>query len=737
MSVEETNRLRVSLGLKPLSMDSGKEARDKEQAARREKQAEADKQAKAAELAERVTKAKEKRQLQEHYSKVKTLGAAAPDVDDLAAWVSKSRTLEEQQRVAERAKAEKLARQFEEQEELDESDEEADGRALAGLKVRHNAAELAEGETMILTLADRNILDEKGDLDEEGDELENVRAAELKKREKAKKDAQGSRHQPLFEEDGKQRALLDKYDEAEEEAGMEIDETGTVDVEKKHRQEEIRRKLAAGSAIADSATTSGKAAYDSRAEYYTQEEMQQFEKPKKKKKKKLRKKEADSEVAVDIAALEADAAAAGSSDLGSRTSRIAQALAEKDRQSADAQRRQDRYNNALEKANLASAALRTTTATTAGGDEAADEDEADLYESLARARRAAQAAKRESADDRGLTSVASELAKQRAEDEARERAEAEQGGGLEFTEAAEFARSIQLRGPEEAAKPKDERMDYEQEEPAPPPPVAPKKEEPAPIPSSRWGNWVSAEADAADAASEDEEMPQANGAPQNGRAKGKPEAEEQGITRERLVGSGLAGALALLKDRNELNTPVEWSGRTNDMKPEKLMGLEDVYKGGAHEDKIAADVELALTQRDEYGRVMTPKERYRQLCYRFHGKEPSKNKKEKYMRKAADAIVQKRASTSEVTETSSLARLQHANKAAAAPYVVLTGNVKPGQSADPVSGYATVEHAALTPVLGGGQTPLLGDRKVEVMLGIKREGGHMPPPPARRPKTEH
>ncbi len=42
-------------------------------------------------------------------------------------------------------------------------------------QVRHDASELGEGETMILTLADRGILDEAGNLVEEGDvELENV-----------------------------------------------------------------------------------------------------------------------------------------------------------------------------------------------------------------------------------------------------------------------------------------------------------------------------------------------------------------------------------------------------------------------------------------------------------------------------------------------------------------------------------------------------------------------------------
>ena len=62
--------------------------------------------------------------------------------------------------------------------ELLESDEEGQERLgnakeLAGMRVRHDADELGEGETMILTLADRNILDEHGEVDEDKDELEN------------------------------------------------------------------------------------------------------------------------------------------------------------------------------------------------------------------------------------------------------------------------------------------------------------------------------------------------------------------------------------------------------------------------------------------------------------------------------------------------------------------------------------------------------------------------------------
>ena len=57
-----------------------------------------------------------------------------------------------------------------------DSDEEAltNPHELAGMKVKHSTEELNEGETMILTLADRSILNDQGDVEDEPEELENV-----------------------------------------------------------------------------------------------------------------------------------------------------------------------------------------------------------------------------------------------------------------------------------------------------------------------------------------------------------------------------------------------------------------------------------------------------------------------------------------------------------------------------------------------------------------------------------
>lgn len=60
------------------------------------------------------------------------------------------------------------------QDDIDSEEEEAaNARELAGMKVKHSADELNEGETMVLTLADRSILDDQGEIDEAAEELEN------------------------------------------------------------------------------------------------------------------------------------------------------------------------------------------------------------------------------------------------------------------------------------------------------------------------------------------------------------------------------------------------------------------------------------------------------------------------------------------------------------------------------------------------------------------------------------
>ena len=58
----------------------------------------------------------------------------------------------------------------------DETDHKPAPEHLTGARIKHKAEDMGEGETVIMTLADRAILDERGELDDDNDELENVLA---------------------------------------------------------------------------------------------------------------------------------------------------------------------------------------------------------------------------------------------------------------------------------------------------------------------------------------------------------------------------------------------------------------------------------------------------------------------------------------------------------------------------------------------------------------------------------
>lgn len=116
----------------------------------------------------------------------------------------------------------------------------------------------------------------------------------------------------------------------------------------------------------------------------------------------------------------------------------------------------------------------------------------------------------------------------------------------------------------------------------------------------------------------------------------------------------------------------------------------------------------------------------------FHGIFPSKRSQEKKQRKVEEELKRKRAATGEV-EGRSLERMKELQKRNATAFLPLEGNVKPGQSRD-ARGASHVAGADLddadviagtdstAPTLGGiaTTTPLLGNAKVEAMLGLAR-----------------
>uniref|UniRef100_A0ACD5X5S7 Uncharacterized protein n=2 Tax=Avena sativa TaxID=4498 RepID=A0ACD5X5S7_AVESA len=143
-------------------------------------------------------------------------------------------------------------------------------------------------------------------------------------------------------------------------------------------------------------------------------------------------------------------------------------------------------------------------------------------------------------------------------------------------------------------------------------------------------------------------------------------AEEEGavkpddVLHEVSVGKGLAGALRLLKDRGTLN---EGDARTSNKKKSKPGGTKDGPK------------EIHIERTDEFGRVMTMKEAFRELSHKFHGKGPGKTKQEKRQRKYQDELKTKRMKSSD-TPLMSAEKMREAQARGKTPYLVLSGRAK-------------------------------------------------------------
>ncbi|KAL1764002.1 U4 tri-snRNP-associated 1, partial [Sigmodon hispidus] len=169
LSIKETNKLRAKLGLKPLEVNTVKK-----EAGTKEEPMAADfinpmALLQSEELREKLAAAMEKRLLNQKLGKIKTRGENDPWLDDTAAWIKRSQQLQKEKDLAE-----KLAKL---QEEMDQEfgvstlvEEEFEQRRqdlysawdLQGLTVEHAIESFREGETVVLTLKDKGVLQEGG-----------------------------------------------------------------------------------------------------------------------------------------------------------------------------------------------------------------------------------------------------------------------------------------------------------------------------------------------------------------------------------------------------------------------------------------------------------------------------------------------------------------------------------------------------------------------------------------------
>lgn len=297
LSIEETNKIRVSLGLKPLpvpgssttpipepelSSDAKAELNYKR---RRAEESEA-KQSK--ETQERILKAKNKRELSSRL-KGRGLGdliVGEEETDDLKKWVKK-------QKKQSKKLAEEAARK---EKEIAEQEVASYGENdLRGLKVAHQVDEFEQGDEVVLTLKDNRILDD------DDDELENVNMKEASRDKELlslKRKGKSAGQYTGYDDDeflnpGQANQILSKYNEEidgkKEKSfrlgdGMSLDEsmvvqsTSTGDLGNRNSKEKTAELLKTGLMSLEYTKTIGSD--------YVQEGEAGFKKTKKSKKKK-------------------------------------------------------------------------------------------------------------------------------------------------------------------------------------------------------------------------------------------------------------------------------------------------------------------------------------------------------------------------------------------------------------------------------------------------------------------
>jgi len=138
-------------------------------------------------------------------------------------------------------------------------------------------------------------------------------------------------------------------------------------------------------------------------------------------------------------------------------------------------------------------------------------------------------------------------------------------------------------------------------------------------------------------------------------------------------GGGIASTLALIQKTGVKKTEEElevWIGRKTD----KTLEEEYIRKPGFLKGDPKLGKEIRLEYVDDNGRQLTPKEAFRHLSYRFHGKKPGKNKLEKRNKQLEEDNKRKNMSAGE-TPLNTVEAMTNELEKTQNPYITLSGLV--------------------------------------------------------------
>ncbi|CAL7947290.1 unnamed protein product [Xylocopa violacea] len=634
LSIEETNKLRAKLGLKPLEVDSApkddpNKIKDDLGEFYHKPAPDVKEKLWSQKLREKLGTQKQKRLIEANLAKVKALGECDSD-DDTKNWIDKTRRLEEEKRKAEERA--KMLDQLDEEfgignlvkEEIHAARNTAyTDKNLKGLKVEHNIEKFEEGKTVILTLKDQGVLDEAEDV------LVNVNITDEERYQrniinKTKKPGYDAYDDNNFDELGlPKKTILNKYDEEIEGEKKDTFVLGTNNFKemKQSKLDYVKQRLA-NKRLESLQLAEPKLA----SEYYNDEELAKFKKPKKKIRKIRKKLKAKDLIPEDKDYLR---------DLGSRRSKRTEDVKE---------------NDALDVDDLGA-----PTEDLSGIKLEEDDKELELQLALKKAQRLKET------QISSIEKVAESIKEEPMS------SEENQSGNIVLNATAEFCRTLGdiptygLAGNREENG--QELMDFEMDGVKEEPPANEEEDD-------GRGAWNTVQLD---------------------ESTSEPVAMEAAILdAEPSLGHGVGGALKLAMSKGYLqkedssrpsasrfahlqaqNYSIEDKTYGDDDK----FGRRDRFNGPTSEfkEKDGFKPNVKLEYIDDDGHVLSAKEAFRYLSHKFHGKGPGKNKVEKRMKKAEQEVLMKRMSSTD-TPLGTLNLLQAKQKETQSPYIVLSGS---------------------------------------------------------------
>jgi len=575
-SVEESNKLRAKLGIKPLDTDGPKDSKKGTSsdpvhvpAAKKSDKA-ADSKSSAA--------GKKSRDAHKELVSGDGLGdilAREEGKGGAADWVNRTRNKDGSMKAA-GASSSKAETSGSRKRSAPESSGD-----MPRMKVRHDNSQIQEGESVTLTLSDRQLLDKDGNLIDAPDELSNVAMTDAERA----KHHEALRKQVEYDPTKEGQDILEKYDELKTgPAGFVIGGRAVGGV---IEETDPEKRLAILTALSEKHSLEAK--HKLQSDYYTTEEMAKFRKPPKKKAKRRKVEKVDKDDAIG--------------DPG----------------------------------NVA-----------AGGrpqDAGSDEEDPELYEQLSKQRRLV---KRSDAGatrkgEAALAAVSEKIQAIGDEDEDKKE-EKEQtiigtkgkdGDNIAMTATTEFCNVVQTPL---------EKMDTVKHE------------------SFRGSTLYK------------QQVTQRKGV-----AAGERKARRAGAAASSGVLEGaeaLAGGEEDIKDLQEDDLDMSCaSGLAYLRARAQIGGDQESHRFKKSDNRplemSTVDGDIKLEYRDDFGRVQTPKEAFRAISWKFHGKTPGRKNMERRLLRLENEM---RLKTMDVMSSlPTLRALRHVQVADAKPYMVLSG----------------------------------------------------------------